>query len=82
MVINEELPQYFGGKGKRARPDEKAAWHPDVHVLWQENAWVDTTVSVNWVNTTLKPVVESLEKYVLFADNLTAQQTECPISKE
>ena len=72
----------FRGKGKRAHPDEKAAWHPDVHVLWQENAWVDTTVSVNWVNTTLKPVVESLEKYVLFADNLTAQQTECPISKE
>ena len=70
------------GKGKRVCPGEKPGWHPDVDVLSQRNAWVDTTVSVNWVNTTLKPVVESLEKYVLFADNLTAQQTECPISKE
>ena len=56
------------------RPDEKAAWHPDVDVLWQENAWADTTVSVNWVNTTLKLVVENLEKHVLFVDNGTAQQ--------
>ena len=58
------------------RPDEKAAGHPDVDVLWQENAWADTTVSVNWVNTTLKPVVENLEKHVLFVDNLTAQQAD------
>ena len=54
----------------------KAAWHPDVDVLWQENAWADTAVSVNWVNTTLKPEVENLEKHVLFVDNLTAQQTD------
>ena len=57
------------------RPDEKAAWHPDVHVLWQEKAWIDTTASVNWVNTTLKPVVESFEKYVLFVDNLLSKQS-------
>ena len=63
----------YRDKGKRVRPDEKAAWHPDVDVLWQENAWADTTVSVNWVNITLKPVVENL---VLFVDNLTAQQTD------
>ena len=25
----------FWGKDKRMRPDEKAAWHPDVNVLWQ-----------------------------------------------
>ena len=37
-------------------PDEKPGWHPDVDVLSQRNAWVDTTVSVNRVNTTLKPV--------------------------
>ena len=54
----------------------KAAWHPDVDVLWQENAWADTAVSVNWVNTTLKPEVENLEKHVLFFDNLTAQQAD------
>ena len=66
----------FRGKGKRVRPDEKAAWHPDVDVLWQENAWADKTVSVNWVNTTIKYVVKNLEKHVLFIDNLTAQQTD------
>ena len=58
------------------RPDKKIAWHPDVDVLWRENAWADTTVSINWVNTTLKPVVENLEKHVLFVDDLTAQQTD------
>ena len=66
----------FRDKGKRVRLDKKAAWHPDVDVLWQENASADTTVSVNWVNTTLKPVAENFEKYVLFVDNLTAQQTD------
>ena len=66
----------FWGKDKRMRPDEKAAWHPDVNVLWQENAGTDTTVSVKWVNTTLKTVVENLEKHVLFVDNLNARQTD------
>ena len=56
-------------------PDKKAAWHPDVDVIWQENAWAYTTSWVNQVNMALKPVVENLEKYVLFVDNLTAQQT-------
>ena len=37
----------FRGKGKRVRPDEEAAWHPDVDVLWQENAWAD------WANSHL-----------------------------
>ena len=45
-------------------------------MLWQENAWADKTVSVNWVNTTIKHVVENLEKHALFIDNLTAQQTD------
>ena len=58
------------------RLNEKAAWHLDVDVLWLENAWAGTTVLVNWVNTTLQPVVENLEKHVLFVDNLTAQQTD------
>ena len=56
-------------------PDKKAAWHPDVDVIWQENAWAYTTILVNQVNTALKPVVENLEKHVLSVDNLTAQQT-------
>ena len=73
-VKQPRIAVIFRCKGKRVHPDEKAARHPDVYVLWQENAWADTTVSVNWVNTTLKPVVENLEKHELFADNLNAQQ--------
>ena len=57
------------------RPDEEAAWHPDVDVLWQENAWAATQCSVNWVNSTLKSSVQDLDRHVLFVDNLTAQQT-------
>ena len=62
-VKQPRIAVIFRCKGKRVHPDEKAAWHPDVDVLWQENAWADTTVLVNWVNTTLKPVVENLEKH-------------------
>ena len=58
------------------RPDKKVAWHTDVDVLWQENVWADTTVLVNWINISLKPVVKNLEKHVLSVDNLTAQQTD------
>ena len=75
-VKQQRIAVIFCGKGKRVRPDKKIAWHPDVDVLWRENAWADTIVSINWVNTTLKPVVENLEKYVLFVDDLTAQQTD------
>ena len=70
------------GKGKRVCPDEKPGWHPDVDVLSQRNAWVDTTVSVNRVNTTLKPVVENLKKHVLFVDNQMISKKLCPTSKE
>eukprot|EP00794_Sanderia_malayensis_P010179 gene10179-11221_t len=30
---------------KKVRKDEKNAWHPDVDVLWEENAWADTMCS-------------------------------------
>ena len=30
----------FRGTGKHIRPDEKAAYHPDVNVYWQTSAWV------------------------------------------
>ena len=31
----------FRGKGKRISDDKKLAWHPDVDVYWQEDAWAD-----------------------------------------
>ena len=49
-----------------------------VDVYFQTNAWVDTTVAVDWAKRTLKPFVkqEKLDRHVLFADNLTAQVSE------
>ena len=31
----------FRGKGKRISDDEKRAWHPEVKVYFEENAWAD-----------------------------------------
>ena len=42
-------------------------------MFFQENAWVDTKVAVDWVKKILKPATEHLKKFVLFADNLTGQ---------
>ena len=44
----------FRGKGKRIREDERLAWHPNVDVYFQENAWVDTKTCMDWTNNTLK----------------------------
>ena len=34
----------FRGKGKRISAAEYAAYHKDVDIYWQENAWADTKV--------------------------------------
>lgn len=39
----------FRGKGKRITDDELKAYHRDVDVYWQTNAWADTEFSVNWI---------------------------------
>ena len=56
--------------------DERKAWHPDVDVYFQTNAWADTAFSVEWANKTLKPFVKDLSRYVLLCDNLTAQTSD------
>lgn len=61
----------FRGQGKRLSAVEKASWHADVDVYFQQNAWADTDFCVQWVNKTLKPVVQG--RFVLFVDNLTGQ---------
>ena len=63
----------FRGKGKRISADEKAAYHKDVDIYWQGNAWADTDVSVEWVRRTLAPAVANLDEFVLFCDNLEGQ---------
>ena len=56
--------------------DEREAWHKDVDVYFQENAWADTEFSVSWVNKTLKAANKGTDRFVLFYDNLSAQVTD------
>ena len=71
-----KLTIIFRGKGKRVTQDEREAWHKDVDVFFQENAWADTEFSVNWVQKTLSATVKDEERFVLFCDNLTAQTSD------
>ena len=65
----------FRGQGKRISAVEKEAWHPDVDVYFQENAWLDQKVCLEWCKKTLADFVteEGLEKFVLLLDNLKGQ---------
>ena len=66
----------FRGTGKRISEYERMSWHPEVDVYFQENAWDDTAVSTAWVEKTLSRAVSDVQRFVLFGDNLSAQQTE------
>eukprot|EP00795_Rhopilema_esculentum_P004797 gene4797-biopygen12420 len=73
----------FLGNWKRIFTDEKRAYHKDVDVYWQTNAWADTEFSVKWVEQTLKPAVKDNEnsEFLLFCDNLSAQTDALFLSK-
>ena len=66
-----QLGIVFCGAGKCISEDERSSWHKDVHMCFQENAWIDTKVAVDWVKKSLKPAKEHLKRFVLFAHNLT-----------
>ncbi len=73
----------FRGKGKRISENEKMAYHQDVDVYWQKNAWADTEFSIKWMEQTLKPAVKDNEnsEFLLFCDNLSAQADALFLSK-
>ena len=50
-------------------------YHPGVDIYWQQSAWADTAVSVEWVEKTLKPAVKNAanEEFLLICDNLGCQ---------
>ena len=62
----------FRGKGFITE-DERQAYHKDVDVYFQTNAWVDTAISVEWVNRTLAKCTGGSERFVLYCDNLPGQ---------
>ena len=82
----------FRGKGVRIKASERAAWAPDVDVLFQENAWVNRAIAVKWTELTWARQIAqchtpmtvegtvSGERTILFADNLEAQT--CALFKE
>ncbi|KAK3243937.1 hypothetical protein CYMTET_46433, partial [Cymbomonas tetramitiformis] len=89
-----ELPQprpamVFRGKG-RVKQEEILAYHPNVDVYWQDNAWVDRVVAPAWAKRTMmqfakddaatyaKAGLEDLAptEYLLVQDNLDAQKEE------
>ena len=66
----------FRETGKRIPADEKAAYHPSIDVYWQQCAWVDREVAVQWVKRTFKDAVKGKEEVLLFCDHLNAQSYE------
>ena len=46
--------------GTRIGDDEKNAWHQEVDVYWQTNAWADTEVSTKWSKESLAKSVDGL----------------------
>jgi hypothetical protein len=69
---NIRIAIIFRGTGKRISAQEKASYHPAVDVYWQECAWVDRKVALDWLERTFKPAVADKE-FLLFCDNLDAQ---------
>ena len=70
---NIKLAVIFRGKVIRISADELAAYHQDVDIIWQSNAWADTNVCTEWVTKTLKPAVKESGEFILFCDNLVGQ---------
>ena len=63
----------FRGTGKRVSDDEKKAYHENVDIYWQEKAWADTNVCVDWAKNTLAPAKHGNGDFILFCDNLEGQ---------
>ena len=69
----------FRGKkgGKYINPVEKESYHPAVDVFFQDNAWADLNVSLEWIQRTLKSATEtSNDEFLLLCDNLGCQVKE------
>ena len=66
----------FCGGGLQISQDEKMAWHPNVKVFFQKNAWMDNKVNMQWAEKTLFEFIreEEIKKYLLLLDNLEAHK--------
>ena len=66
----------FQGQGRKIAEGKPQAWHDDINVQFQQNAWADTQFSAAWAEKTLKQVAEKESKFALFCDNLTTQKSD------
>ena len=66
----------FRGKG-RVATKEKEKYHKRVDVYFQQNAWMDEEINMQWVQGTPIPIIgNDKEEKVLFADNVHFQQSQ------
>ena len=63
--------------------EEQDAYPEGLVVLWQQKAWVDRPLALEWAQDVIQPFIESERKagvatpntrYILFQDNLDAQK--------
>ena len=55
VVLQPRLAIIFWGKGQKISQEEGAAWHPDVDIYFQDNAWADIKFFVEWAEKNLNP---------------------------
>ena len=72
LTLNDPI---FWGTRKKISEDEIYPYHKSVDVYWQQNAWADTTVCLNWEKKTIAPPMKDKQGFILFCDNLKGQQT-------
>ena len=73
--VQPKLVVIFWGQGLWISEDEKKAWHQDVDVYFQTNAWMDQRVCKRWCDKTLLPFIkeQGLSKFVILLENLKGQ---------
>lgn len=69
----------FRGLGKKISAQERAAWHPDVHVRFQKKAWADDALCEEVAGEEIAEATADArsagERSVVFYDNLSGQTT-------
>ena len=72
-------PLRFRGQGKRVSAEEKAGYHPDVHIRFQKKAWADDEVCEEVAEREIAEATADAraagEESVCFYDNLSGQTT-------
>ena len=86
IVFGDGVPRLkpliiFRGKDLRIKKEEKQKWDKGVRVVFQENAWCDETVMLDWIKTDwgnffTNPSTSGSDGKILIVDIHRAQQTD------